>query len=566
MTPALTGTGTDLDHDAPIALRSMRAIGTTAAVAVTDADCADDALALLAEDLRALDDTCSRFRPDSELRWLEEVSEGRAVVVSPLLFDVVEVACVVAVQTAGIVDPTVGSALIELGYDRDFDDLAGDGMASGFAPTPAPGWWQVRLDRDDHTLAIPTGVHLDVGATAKALAADRSAGRLSSSLGCGALVNLGGDVAVAGTTPTGGWAVGIAPRCTTPLDSVDQVVTVHAGGLATSGTTARTWVRRRSRRTPHHRPLDRRTGTAGVVPGLDDRPELRGGERVEHRRGGLGRRCGGGAHRRRCAGEARGHHRWDHLRRWLAAGHHLPPRPSRRRRAPDGAVMLATSSPTLWYATRATGIVSLVLLTLALVFGILTAGRAKSRSWPAIAQADLHKRVSILAMVFLSIHVLTAVLDTYVHLGWASIVVPFSSSYEPLWTGLGAVALDLMLAVAVSSALRQRISARTWRGIHWLAYGSWPLAMAHALGEGTDGFKLWMDVLAGLCTVAVGAALGWRIVEHRVSRERARRAGARTRAVPERPGLLPATRRGTPAGSRSGRQPSATDLLAKERP
>ena len=250
MTPALTGTGTDLDHDAPIALRSMRAIGTTAAVAVTDADCADDALALLAEDLRALDDTCSRFRPDSELRWLEEVSEGRAVVVSPLLFDVVEVACVVAVQTAGIVDPTVGSALIELGYDRDFEDLAGDGMASGFTPTPAPGWWQVRLDRDDHTLAIPTGVHLDVGATAKALAADRSAGRLASSLGCGALVNLGGDVAVAGTTPTGGWAVGIAPRCTTPLDSVDQVVTVHAGGLATSGTTARTWVR--DGRVVHH--------------------------------------------------------------------------------------------------------------------------------------------------------------------------------------------------------------------------------------------------------------------------------------------------------------------------
>ena len=179
--------------------------------------------------------------------------------------------------------------------------------------------------------------------------------------------------------------------------------------------------------------------------------------------------------------------------------------------------MLATSSPTLWYATRATGIVSLVLLTLALVFGILTAGRARSRSWPAVAQSDLHKRVSVLAMVFLSIHVLTAVLDTYVHLGWASIVVPFSSSYEPLWTGLGAVALDLMLAVALSSALRQRISARTWRGIHWLAYGSWPLAMAHALGEGTDGLKLWMDVLAALCTVAVGAALGWRIVEHRTS-------------------------------------------------
>jgi sulfoxide reductase heme-binding subunit YedZ len=229
--------------------------------------------------------------------------------------------------------------------------------------------------------------------------------------------------------------------------------------------------------------------------------------------------------------------------------------------------MLATSSTTLWYATRATGIVSLVLLTLALVFGILTAGRAKSRSWPAFAQADLHKRVSILAMVFLSIHVLTAVLDTYVHLGWASIVVPFSSSYEPLWTGLGAVALDLMFAVAVSSALRQRISARTWRGIHWLAYGSWPLAMAHALGEGTDGFKLWMDVLAGLCTVAVGAALGWRIVEHRTSSERARRVGAGTRAVPDRSAAPPAPPGWPAGGSRSGRrQPSATDLLTKDRP
>ena len=228
--------------------------------------------------------------------------------------------------------------------------------------------------------------------------------------------------------------------------------------------------------------------------------------------------------------------------------------------------MLATSSPSLWYATRATGIVSLVLLTLALVFGILTAGRARSRSWPAIVQSDLHKRVSVLAMVFLSIHVLTAVLDTYVHLGWASIVVPFSSSYEPLWTGLGAVALDLMLAVALSSALRQRISARTWRGIHWLAYGSWPLAMAHTLGEGTDGLKLWMDVLAALCTVAVGAALGWRIVEHRTSHERARRVGAGTRAVPDRSAAPPVVPGWAATGSRSGRrQPRATDLLTDER-
>ncbi len=228
--------------------------------------------------------------------------------------------------------------------------------------------------------------------------------------------------------------------------------------------------------------------------------------------------------------------------------------------------MLGTSSTTLWYATRATGIVSLVLLTMTLVFGILTAGRVRSRSWPAVAQSDLHKRVSVLAVVFLSIHVLTAVLDTYVHLGWASIVVPFSSSYEPLWTGLGTVAFDLMVAVAVSSALRQRISARTWRAIHWLAYGTWPVAMAHALGEGTDGFKLWMDVLAGVCAAAVGAALVWRIAEHRANQEQALRVGARTRVVPDRVATGRAIPEPARAGSRTGRQASVTDLLSERRP
>lgn len=193
---------------------------------------------------------------------------------------------------------------------------------------------------------------------------------------------------------------------------------------------------------------------------------------------------------------------------------------------------LATSSTTLWYATRATGIVALVLLTFTLVLGILTAARVKTRSWPAFAQADLHKWVSLLAVVFLTLHVVTAILDTYVNIGWAAIVVPFASSYEPLWTGLGTVGLDLIVAVAVSSALRQRISARTWRGIHWLAYGSWPVAMAHALGEGTDAFKLWLEVLAAVCTLAVLGSLAWRIAEHKRDKARAIQLGAMTRASP----------------------------------
>ena len=238
------------DSSAPPAVRSMRAIGTTAVVAVTDGCRADEALALLAGELSALDRTCSRFRPDSELRRLEECGRGRPVAVSPLLFEAIDVACRVAVQTAGIVDPTIGSALIELGYDRDFDDIDSGAPRRAFEPRPAPGWWQIALDPVARTVSVPEGVHVDLGATAKAFAADRAATRLATTLGCGALVSLGGDVAVAGTGPRQGWAVGIAPECTIDVALVDQVVSIDAGGLATSGTTARTWAR--NGRRVHH--------------------------------------------------------------------------------------------------------------------------------------------------------------------------------------------------------------------------------------------------------------------------------------------------------------------------
>jgi thiamine biosynthesis lipoprotein len=236
--------------DLPVATRSMRAIGTSATIAVTLPGRVDEAMALLSDDLGAIDAACSRFRPDSEIRRVEERSDGRPVAVSPLLFESLEVAGAVAMQTAGIVDPTVGSALIELGYDRDFEQIPADDLPSAFRPRPAPGWWQVELDPDARTASVPTGVHLDLGATAKAFVADRSARRIAVALRCGVLVNLGGDVAVSGPSPSGGWAIGIAPECTTPLEAVDQVVSVSAGGLATSGTTARSWVR--DGRTVHH--------------------------------------------------------------------------------------------------------------------------------------------------------------------------------------------------------------------------------------------------------------------------------------------------------------------------
>jgi predicted ferric reductase len=224
--------------------------------------------------------------------------------------------------------------------------------------------------------------------------------------------------------------------------------------------------------------------------------------------------------------------------------------------------MLATPSTVLWYTTRATGVVALLLLTGTMVLGILTAGRVRTRSWPAFAQADLHKRVSLLAMVFLAFHVLTSVLDTYVNVGWAAIVVPFASPYRPVWTGLGTVGVDLILAVAISSALRQRISAATWRGIHWLAYGSWPVAMAHSLGMGTDASHLWMDGLAAVCSVAVLASLAWRISDHRRNRGRAVELGALTRAVPIPPRRAKTASRATSAQPR--RVDSASRMLEKE--
>jgi thiamine biosynthesis lipoprotein len=225
------------------AVRSLQAIGTTATVVVGDADLADDALALLAADLVELDEACSRFRPDSELRRVERLGRGRPTPVSPLLFDALDAACAVAARTAGIVDPTIGSALVELGYDRDLGAPDPGGTPTPFAPRPAPGWWRLGLDPDTRTVVVPDGVHVDLGSTGKAFAADRSSVRIAAALGCGVLVNLGGDVAVAGPPPMSGWGVGIARSCTTEPADADEVVALVSGGLATSGTTARTWLR-----------------------------------------------------------------------------------------------------------------------------------------------------------------------------------------------------------------------------------------------------------------------------------------------------------------------------------
>ncbi len=169
------------------------------------------------------------------------------------------------------------------------------------------------------------------------------------------------------------------------------------------------------------------------------------------------------------------------------------------------------NSTTLWYMTRASGIVTLLLLTATMILGVATTNRFRARHWPGFAQQELHRRISILTVVFLAIHVVTSVLDSFVTISWLAIVVPFTSSFSRFWVGLGAVALDLMIAVIVSSLLRPHLKPGTWRGIHWLAYLCWPVALVHTIGMGTDARTHWVLALVFACVVAVGGAVAWRL-------------------------------------------------------
>ncbi|MCL2551030.1 MAG: ferric reductase-like transmembrane domain-containing protein [Actinomycetia bacterium] len=186
------------------------------------------------------------------------------------------------------------------------------------------------------------------------------------------------------------------------------------------------------------------------------------------------------------------------------------------------AVVLASSGPSpLWYATRAAGTVSLVLLTLTVVVGVLSAGRYAPRNIGRFEVSALHRNLSLMTLVFLALHIVTAIADTFTHIGWTAAVVPLTSSYRPLWVGLGAVAVDLLLAVAITSAFRQRIGQRTWKAVHWAAYASWPVALFHAAGTGTDTRLTPQLVLYAACLAAVLGAVWWRLV----------RAGRRSRRI-----------------------------------
>lgn len=170
------------------------------------------------------------------------------------------------------------------------------------------------------------------------------------------------------------------------------------------------------------------------------------------------------------------------------------------------------SDQLLWYTTRGAGAVSLVLLSAVVVLGLLARVRFETRGWPRFLSAAVHGDLALMTLVFLLLHIVTAVVDPFTHLELIAAVVPFGSYYRTLWLGLGVIAFEMLIAIVATSLLRRRLGARAWRAIHWLAYASWPIAVVHGIGTGTDGTALWMLVIDGLCVGAVGAALVWRLV------------------------------------------------------
>lgn len=199
------------------------------------------------------------------------------------------------------------------------------------------------------------------------------------------------------------------------------------------------------------------------------------------------------------------------------------------------ASAVVTSTTPLWYATRATGVISLMLLSTSVVLGILLQTRAASERWPRLVVSGVHRNVSLLVCAFLALHIITAEADTFAPVGWWATVIPFASAYRPVWLGLGTVAADLLVALVVSSLLRTRISLRMWLLIHWTAYLCWPLAVIHGLGTGTDARSPAIALITLVCAGAVLVAVCGRLASdwrsHTATRAAAGAAGLASVAV-----------------------------------
>jgi methionine sulfoxide reductase heme-binding subunit len=172
------------------------------------------------------------------------------------------------------------------------------------------------------------------------------------------------------------------------------------------------------------------------------------------------------------------------------------------------SVLAATVGPSAyWYLTRSTGAVAMVLLTLTVAFGVLDVRRFATERWPRFVIDGLHRNVGLLTMVFLVLHILTSVLDSFAPIALLDAVIPFVGSYRPFWLGLGAVSFDLLVAVTITSLMRRRVGHRTWRAVHWLSYASWPVALLHGFGTGSDVKDAWLMGLSLICLAVVVLAV-----------------------------------------------------------
>ena len=370
----------------------------------------------------------------------------------------------------------------------------------------------------------------------------------------GVLVNLGEDISIAGTPPAGGWRVQLDDDHGADLDEAAETVCLSGGGLATSSTTVRHWV---AGGLPKHHIIDPRSG--------DSAP-------VVWRTVSVAARSCVDANTASTAAIIRGRR----APAWLE-GLGLPSRLV----SAEGTVLrlaewpaevgmtpvLAVAPSAWWYLTRAGGAVSLLLLTATVVLGVVDVSRWSSERWPRFVLDGLHRNVSLLALMTLSIHIVSAVLDSFAPVRITDVVVPFVSAYRPLWLGLGALAFEILLAVTLTSLARMRLGHKTWRAVHWAAYACWPLALLHGLGTGADTRSFWMLALSTACLTAVVIAAGWRTREG-WPRHLGRRKLAATMLVLGTPALLVwvvagplasgwASRAGTPASllaSRSARR------------
>jgi len=178
------------------------------------------------------------------------------------------------------------------------------------------------------------------------------------------------------------------------------------------------------------------------------------------------------------------------------------------------------STQILWFATRGAGIVSLILFTAVACLGLLSAARTQSSWWPRFLTVEVHRSLALLSVAFVAVHVLTAVLDPFTHLGLAAALVPLSSAYRPLPVALGVLSVWLTAAVVVTSLVRDRIGHRAWRAIHWTSYASWPLALVHTLTAGSDAGASWLLAVAAACVLAVGVTLLVRATDAGTNRSR----------------------------------------------